>query len=110
MTDSSLSKMRTLTSVRDPLFVVVTGGICALAVIRPTLAGGLIVAFSALCVILHVLWCVLRGIAEPIILGWAAMFPLGYYFLSFPREKSVITLDRILLLVLVSVMIMAPRD
>lgn len=40
----------------------------------------------------------LRGRLEGILLWWAAVFPLGYYFLSFPREQSLVNLDRVAVL------------
>jgi hypothetical protein len=43
-----------------------------------------------------VLMTVLRGRGESLVLGWILIFPLGYYFLSYPREHSLITFDRVL--------------
>jgi O-antigen ligase len=40
-----------------------------------------------------------RGRLEALLLLWAAVFPLGYYFLSFPREQSLVNLDRVVVLV-----------
>jgi len=40
---------------------------------------------------------VLAGRTQVVILGWVLMFPLGYYYLSFPREHSLVTLDRVFL-------------
>jgi len=40
-----------------------------------------------------------RGRLDGILLWWAAVFPLGYYFLSFPRDRSIVTLDRVVVLV-----------
>ncbi len=37
----------------------------------------------------------LHGRIEGILLWWAAALPLGGYFLSFPREHSIVTLDRV---------------
>jgi len=37
----------------------------------------------------------LHGRIDFILLSWVLFFPLGYYFLSFPRERSVLTLDRV---------------
>jgi O-antigen ligase len=36
-----------------------------------------------------------RGSIDGILLWWAAALPLGPYFLSFPREHSIVTLDRV---------------
>src|SRR6267378_1090164 len=41
---------------------------------------------------------VFRGRIEGILLCWAAALPLGPYFLSFPREHSLVTLDRVAIL------------
>ncbi len=41
---------------------------------------------------------VFRGRIEGILLWWAAALPLGPYFLSFPREHSLVTLDRVAIL------------
>jgi O-antigen ligase len=41
----------------------------------------------------------LRGKVDGILLLWAAALPLGPYFLSFPREHSIVTLDRVVILV-----------
>src|SRR6266478_8356173 len=35
-----------------------------------------------------------RGRIDGILLCWAAALPLGPYFLSFPRQHSLVTLDR----------------
>ncbi len=40
----------------------------------------------------------LRGRIDGILLWWAAALPLGPYFLSFPREQSIVTLDRVAIL------------
>ena len=39
-----------------------------------------------------------RGRIDRILLWWAGAFPLGYYFASFPREHSIVTLDRVVIL------------
>lgn len=41
---------------------------------------------------------VFRGRIEGILLWWAAVFPLGYYFGSFPREHPIVTPDRVVVL------------
>jgi O-antigen ligase len=51
-------------------------------------------------VLLAVLFEVLSGSSDFLIMGWVLIFPLGYYFLSFPREHPIITLDRFFLGVL----------
>lgn len=39
----------------------------------------------------------LHGRVDGFVLAWVLLFPLGYYFLTFPRERSLFTLDRALL-------------
>jgi len=53
-----------------------------------------ILALFCLSVAAYLLFSVLQGNFSPILLTWAAIFPLGYYFLSFPREKPWFTFDR----------------
>jgi O-antigen ligase len=51
----------------------------------------------ALAILFGVLFEVLRGRGDFVIMGWVLIFPLGYYFFSFPREHPIITLDRVFL-------------
>jgi hypothetical protein len=44
---------------------------------------------------LGLLLSVVRNRATGVILGWVLMFPLGYYYASFPKEESLVTSDRI---------------
>jgi hypothetical protein len=73
---------------------------CGLVVLKPILGLGVIGTVLGICIVTYLIAGTLSGKGEPAILIWALIFPLGYYFLSFPREKSVITLDRVVLLVL----------
>jgi O-antigen ligase len=40
---------------------------------------------------------VFRGRIEGLLLCWAAVLPLGGYFLAFPREHAIVTLDRVVI-------------
>jgi O-antigen ligase len=44
----------------------------------------------------------LHGRVDAFVLTWVVVFPLGYYFLTFPRERSLFTLDRALIGLLVA--------
>jgi hypothetical protein len=57
-----------------------------------------------------VLALVLRGEGDLIVLSWVALFPLGYYFLSFPRERPILSLDRAVVGALLLAAIFAPRN
>jgi O-antigen ligase len=51
-----------------------------------------------------------RGRIEGILLCWAAALPLIPYFLSFPREHSIVTLDRVAILVAFLGLFLAKRN
>jgi O-antigen ligase len=48
-----------------------------------------IVALFGVCI------SVVRGRGDLLILGWALVFPLGYYYFAYPEVHPVITLDRV---------------
>lgn len=52
----------------------------------------------------------LCGRLEGLLLWWAGVFPLGYYFASFPREHSVVTLDRVVVAVAFFGLFLAKSD
>ena len=43
---------------------------------------------------IYLLSSVLHGKTENILVGWVLLFPLGYYFLSFPKENPLFSFDR----------------
>jgi O-antigen ligase/polysaccharide polymerase Wzy-like membrane protein len=52
---------------------------------------------------------VFRGRFDGIMLLWAVAFPFGYTVLLFPRERAIVTLDRVVLLVaLVGILLVKP--
>lgn len=51
-------------------------------------------AFAAWVTAVLVLGSVTNGRFDWIVLAWIALFPFGYYFLSFPADKPIFTLDR----------------
>jgi O-antigen ligase len=53
---------------------------------------------------------VFRGKIDRILLLWAAALPLGPYFLSFPRQHSIVTLDRVVILVALMGVFLAKRS
>jgi O-antigen ligase len=54
-----------------------------------------VAALLAAAVVLYLVLATLDGRVEVPLLFWVMAFPLGYYFLTFPRERGIITLDRI---------------
>jgi len=69
-----------------------------------------ILAFFGGLIALYVTAVTLKGTVERILLGWVALFPLGYYFCSFPRDAPILTFDRAVIMVLLLGMVFAPRD
>jgi O-antigen ligase len=61
-------------------------------------------AIAATCV----LALALRGETDTVVLWWVALFPLGYYFFSFPRERPLVAFDRVVVLLLCVAACFAP--
>src|SRR5258708_12162682 len=97
-----LSGISTLAEQRARLLeaVLVIGGAIAVAycVLVPKVGLVVVIACTAGW-FLGLVGDALRGRLDGILLWWAGAFPLGYYFLSFPREHSIVTLDRVVVLV-----------
>src|SRR6476660_3048557 len=92
-------------SPRVFLVLFVLGGTeAALVVMSPLLGASVAVLIAGALVLAYLLVSTLDGSVEPTLLTWVFAFPLGYYFFSFPREKSIITLDRAVMAVLVLAM------
>src|SRR5262249_49355036 len=86
--------------------------------------GGVAIAFLILvpeAALLAVLCClavgfvwvassVFHGRVDGVLLWWAAVFPLGYYFISFPREQAIITLDRLVAFLAFAALVFGKRD
>jgi O-antigen ligase len=85
------------TRLREAALILAGGIAVALFILVPL--SGLVVLVACLSVgFAWLLGGVFRGRIDGILLCWAAVFPLGYYFTSFPREQAVITLDRLVVL------------
>lgn len=55
-----------------------------------------VAALLGVLVVLYLVAATLDGRIEGLLLFWVVAFPLGYYFVSFPRSRAIITLDRII--------------
>jgi O-antigen ligase len=78
--------------------LVLVGGIAVATFILVPKAG-MAVLIGALAVgFILIVGEVFRGKIDRSLLCWAAFFPLGYHFVAFPREQSIITLDRLVVL------------
>ena len=71
---------------------------------------GLLVAALALAicaVVAYVIYSVATGACDGILLAWALLFPLGYYFLSYPRDRPVLQFDRTIVMLLLGGIVFA---
>jgi len=64
-----------------------------------------VAAVMALALAIFVAGLVLHGRVDLFVLGWVLIFPLGYYFLTFPRDRPILTLDRAVVGLLIVAMI-----
>jgi hypothetical protein len=81
--------------------------LCAvLPMTSPRVGIAIILGWSAL------LWITIsfaRGQFHYFVLGWVAVYPYCYYFLSYPAERSIFTLDRAFIVLLVIQMFVLSR-
>lgn len=75
---------------------IAAGLLCAIGVVQPEWGLGFAGAVLAVGVVVVFLAAIFGGKVDLLVLTWALIFPLGYYYLSFPTEKAIFTLDRML--------------
>jgi len=63
------------------------------------------VAIGSALLLGYALSAVASGNSQGLVLIWVLLYPLGYYFLSFPQEHSVFTLDRAFVAILAAILI-----
>jgi O-antigen ligase len=86
------------TRLLEAVLIAFGGVAVATFVLIPT--AGLIVVIGCTAIgFILVVSEVCRGEIDRTLLCWAALFPLGYYFASFPRQQPIVTLDRVVILV-----------
>ena len=87
-----------LPSLREAALILAGAIGVASFVLVPT--AGLVVGIGCVAVLLlGAVANAVHGKIDRILLYWAGAFPLGYYFASFPRERPIVTLDRVVVLV-----------
>lgn len=92
------------------LAFAILAAVLAAAILRPNLS---LLAFGALAVLVPLLYFTFRlmdGDAEPVMLLWVALFPLGYYFLTFPKNGAIVTFDRVAVAGLATGIFLCPLD
>jgi O-antigen ligase len=79
------------------------------AVVLPLKASVVILGgFVALPVAMLIAFRFAQGDAEPVVLLWVLVFPLGYYFLAFPKNGSIFNFDRFIIGVLFFGILLCP--
>lgn len=91
-----------------PLILLAAAAVTTLFLLPVAWIG--VAAIVGLLVVLYLAATTLDGKIEVPLLLWVASFPLGYYFLSFPRDQALITLDRLTVGVLLVGMCLAPNQ
>jgi hypothetical protein len=110
MTPPNATVMARPSSVRYQglAFAIVTA-ILAGAAFAPTLSLLGIGSLLALAVAGYFIFQLVDGNADLIVLLWVGLSPLGYYFLTFPREGGIFTFDRTAILMLAAAIVLCPR-
>ncbi len=68
--------------------------------VPPIWWGTVALSFLVVAALVGVVMATLQGDGDSLILGWILIFPLGYYYLSFPRGRALISLDRVFICLL----------
>jgi O-Antigen ligase len=74
----------------------------------PTKVG--IAAVAGWAVLIWIAISFVRGQFHYVVLAWVAVYPYCYYFLSYPAERSIFTVDRAFIVLLAFQMIVASRQ
>jgi O-antigen ligase len=88
-----------------PLILLAAAVVSALVLVPMAWIG--VAALLGVGVVLYLIAATLDGKIEVLLLFWIAVFPLGYYFVSFPRTRAIVTLDRIIVAALLLGMCLA---
>jgi O-antigen ligase len=84
-------------------------GTAAIVFVPKVLIALAVATTVAAVVIMLVVAGTMQGKLESIVLVWILLFPLGYYYLSFPPDKPILTLDRAFVGLLMAGMLFAGR-
>jgi len=91
------------------LLLVVAAGILCIFVPKLWIAAAM-AGLVAGAIVLYTAAEAIHGRVDWPVMGWVLIFPLGYYFLTFPKERPVFTLDRAIVgLVFVAIAFRAGR-
>lgn len=91
------------------LFIMVA--VLASAILLPWKVSLTVVAIAFLLPVLgYIIFELAEGRAELPLQLWVAIFPLGYYFLSYPQHSPIITFDRIIVLLLTLGIVTCPEQ
>jgi hypothetical protein len=87
------------------VFAGASAAIAAGAWVGALALAAIVVAAALLVSGLHM---VRKGNGDALLVVWVFLFPLGYYFLSFPHNKPVLSFDRIVAMILFACLLNAP--
>ena len=68
-----------------------------------------IAGFSALLVAVYMIARIIDGRPDAMALVWMLIYPLGYYFLTFPKTKTILTWDRFCVAVLLTALLFSRK-
>jgi hypothetical protein len=77
---------------------------------QPVLVQAALIALLVLPPLLYLIFRFLDGDASLVLLLWVALFPLGYYFLRFPRNHAIILFDPTIIFLLGLAILFCPRN
>ena len=72
-----------------------------LLVSKMLIVAGVLIVLACV-MVLYFAASAVHGRVDSFLLAWVLAFPLGYYFLTFPRERSIFTFDRAILALIIA--------
>ena len=97
-------------SVRHPgRAFALLGALLVAVAYAPTLVFFGLGSLLALALAGYLMFQLIDGSADLMTLLWVGLFPLGYYFLTFPRQGSIITFDRVAVGMMTLALAFCPR-
>lgn len=88
--------------------LLIAGAVAAILAGAWVIVAGLTAIALAVTLIGTIALWMARGKSGNILIGWVFLYPLGYYLLSYPRERPIIQFDRILIACLLVAILTAP--
>jgi hypothetical protein len=109
--DSRVTDLGPPSSLRPLYWILVSLSLVPLCIVLPM--APLNVGIGAIAGWVLLLWIAIgfvRGQFHYVVPLWVAVYPYCYYFLTFPKERSIFTVDRALILLLIVEMLLLSRQ